>query len=369
MPDHKTKEIKANTPVFQRSLKPAQQHEGAYCYIENKRYLNLSSNDYLGLSQEPPLIKIAQDTLEQYGMGSTGSRLLSGDFESHHALEKALAQYYQQEAALLFNTGYQGNLAVISSLFNKHDIIFADKHIHACCIDACRLAGVTLKRYAHLDTTHLERLLQTHRKNHTQALILSESVFSMDGDSANITQLIALKKEYNCQLMIDDAHGFGVFPALNNPDIDLLTATFGKALGSFGAFLICRDVIKQRLINQARGFIYSTALPLPVVAWNKAALALLPDLNNRQTQLLKLADWLREACEQAGFRHLGNSHIIPLIFDNLTTCKALVAQLNKIGIQTNAILPPTVAAHACRIRISLTALITKKMLRPLVDKL
>ncbi|MEK9657718.1 MAG: 8-amino-7-oxononanoate synthase [bacterium] len=374
MPDHKTKS--SASCETKRSLRPAEFRNGIYCQRGGISYIDLSRNDYLHLSQHPDLIDAARNMLEQSGMGSTGSRLLSGDYTQFHDLERDVAAFCRHESALLFNSGYQCNLSLISTLFGPTDIVFADKHIHASLIDACRLAGVTLKRFSHLDLSHLESRLSTYRSLYQRALILSESLFSMDGDTADIPGLIALKTRFDCQLLIDEAHAFGVLgdsgrglAASYSGDIDYISATFGKALGSVGAFVACSESVRKQLISSARGFIYSTALPLPVIAWNHAALRLLPDLDARRSHLFVLADWLRSHCQRAGFTRLGNSPIIPLIFDSPDACKGVVADLANIGFHASAIMPPTVPANACRIRLSLSSGITQEILQPLTNYL
>lgn len=372
MPDHKTKfHLKTN---FLRSLNPAERKEGLYCIRGGYKLLDLSRNDYLNLNKHPDLIESAKQVLTLQGMGSSGSRLLSGDDRLFHQLEGQLADFFNCEASLLFNSGYQCNVSVISALYGKNDIVFADKHIHASLIDGCRLAGVTLKRFSHNNTKHLSNLLVKYRHLYDKSLILSESLFSMDGDCSDIECLIMLKKKFNCELFIDDAHAFAVmgehakglaFEKAN--DIDFIAATFGKALASSGAFLICSKYIKDQLISSARGFMYSTALPLPVIAWNTHALNLISTLNDQKKQLLALALWLREQCSDIGFSKLGNSYIIPLIFKTPSACKQAALSISKAAYHAPIILPPTVAANSCRIRLSLSAAMTKTDLLPLIN--
>ena len=178
--------------------------------IEGKSYWNYSSNDYLGLSTNTELIHDTQEKLPQFGMGATGSRLLSGDSTIYHKLEQEIAKTVNKDSALFFNCGYMANVGLISTLFNRHDVIFADKYCHASIIDGIKLSGATCHRFMHLDNTHLETLLKIYRSNFKNALIVTESMFSMHGDSPDLEKLVQLKKTYDCKLMVDEAHTFGV---------------------------------------------------------------------------------------------------------------------------------------------------------------
>ena len=201
MPAPKTK-INSDQRPYQRKLRPLNRQNLPFSTYQNKNYIDLSHNDYLGLSQDQELIELAKKALQDYGNGSGGSRLLGGDHPVFHDLESLIASSYQKQAALFFNNGYQGNLAVFKGLFGSNDIVFADKYVHASCLDACLLAGVQLKRFAHQDMQHLEKRLKQYRKKGLKALIVSDALFSMQGDFSPLNDLIALKETYNCQLIL-----------------------------------------------------------------------------------------------------------------------------------------------------------------------
>ncbi|MEK7376298.1 MAG: 8-amino-7-oxononanoate synthase, partial [Candidatus Margulisiibacteriota bacterium] len=249
--------------------------------IDGKKYIDFSSNNYLGLSNHPKIIEAAKNAIDKYGAGSLGSRLLSGSFDIHDELEAKTAEFKQKEAALVFNTGYQANVGIISTLAGKKDMALSDKLSHASIIDGIRLSGASHFRFKHNDMAHLEDVLKRERKRFRHVLIISESVFSMDGDLAPLKQLAGLKKKYDCLLFIDEAHATGVFGKTGaglieqerlSDKVDLIMGTFGKAMGSFGAYLACSRLMKNYLINACRSFIYSTALPPVVIAANIAAI-------------------------------------------------------------------------------------------------
>ena len=363
MPDLKTNLEKDQRPYYKK-LRPLDRKNLPYSFYRGKKYIDLSHNDYLGLSQDTELIKVAQKTLKEYGNGSGGSRLLGGDYPLFHNLETLISKSYQKESALFFNNGYQGNIAVIAGLFGPKDIIFADKYCHASCLDACRFSGVQLKRFAHQDMQHLENRLKRHRKKGRKSLIVSDALFSMQGDFCSLKSLILLKKEYDCQLMIDEAHSLGVYGLKGlgfsfnvQNEIDFIFGTFGKALGSSGAFVTCSMTEKQQLLQKARSLIYSTALPRPVISWNYAAFLKIQKLGHLREKLIQQANDLRLKAQKTGFENLGNSHIIPLRFSKADTClKARDLCLNE-GVFTHAIFPPTVPDGQSQLRWSLNVML------------
>ena len=361
MPVPKTK-INPDQRPYQRKLRPLDRKNLPFSTYQNKNYIDLSHNDYLGLSQDQELIELAKKALQDYGNGSGGSRLLGGDHPVFHDLESLIASTYQKQAALFFNNGYQGNLAVFKGLFGPDDIVFADKYVHASCLDACLLAGVQLKRFAHQNMQHLEKRLKQYRKKGLKALIVSEALFSMQGDFSPLNDLIALKEAYDCQLMVDEAHSLGVYgpnglgcSAHYLRDIEFIFGTFGKALGSSGAFVTCSLTEKQTLLQKSRPFIYSTALPHPVMAWNRAVFIKLKELSYLREKLIKNAHHLRIKAETLGFHHLGESHIIPLRFSSTEACIKARDLCLKKGFFTHAIFPPTVPEGQCQLRLSLNS--------------
>jgi len=228
-----------------RILKPANMRKDGLINLKNKEYIDFSSNDYLGLSNHPRLKQASQQGANKFGTSSSGSRLLSGDSQLHHELEERTADFKDKEAALVFNSGYQANLGIISSLYGKGDVIFSDRLNHASIIDGIILSGAKFFRFLHNDFNNLKSLLKEQRHKFKNSLIITETVFSMDGDIAPLKELVELKEKYNSLIMVDEAHATGVFGERGSgmaeeegltEKIDLIMGTFSKALGSFGAY-------------------------------------------------------------------------------------------------------------------------------------
>ena len=328
--------------------------------INGVEYINFASNDYLGLSTKEIL---RHEFLNKFDclLSSASARLLTGSAPEYKELEKTVANIYGKESALIFNTGYQANLGVVSALCGKGDIVFSDKLNHASIIDGMKLSGGEFFRYRHLDYENLEKMLQTKRNNYKRAIIVSESVFSMDGDVADIDKLIELKKKYNCLLMIDEAHAFCAFGKTlagvsYGKDVDIITATFGKAVGSFGAFCVSNEKTISYLINKARSFIFSTSIPPFNIAWSNWLLTEKRDYIEEQKQKLEhLTKAVHASLRLRGIQTSSVTHIIPLIIgDNEKTIK-VSEQLRSMGYYIPAIRPPTVPEGTSRLRISLTA--------------
>lgn len=326
-------------------------------------WLDFSSNDYLALSRHPALITAARDALERFGAGAGAARLMSGDLAIHHELEEAVARLKGQEAALTFGSGYLANIGVIAALAGRHDVIFSDRLNHASILDGCRLSGARLVRFRHNDPEHLENLLKKERGRGT-ALIVAESVYSMDGDRCPLSELVRLKERHHCLLMVDEAHATGVFGAngggISEEDgveagVDLTVGTFGKALGSYGAFVAARREMIGYLLNRARSFIFSTALPPAVAAASLAAVRLV-----REEPGLRRELWERVACfkallYQGGLnRDLGPSQIIPIVVGSSGQAMAMAEELRKQGLYVAAVRPPTVPAGTARLRFSIS---------------
>ncbi|MDD5585321.1 MAG: 8-amino-7-oxononanoate synthase, partial [Candidatus Omnitrophica bacterium] len=281
-----------------RTLRPSLCRKDGCITIDGKSYVDFCSNDYLGLSCHPKLKKASKKSIDALGTGTCASRLLSGDLEIHHTLEEATAAFKGKESALVFNSGYQANIGIISALYKEGDVVFSDKLNHASIIDGILLSGAKLIRFFHNDAGHLATLLKKERGKYKEALIITESIFSMEGDAAPLKELAALKEKYNCALMVDEAHATGIFGKHGagmveeqgvTEGVDYLMGTFGKALGSFGAYLACSKKIKDFLINTCRSFIYSTSLPAAVIAANLAALEVIHDEPLRRKRLLEHA--------------------------------------------------------------------------------
>ena len=288
---------------------------------------------------------------------SASARLLTGSSSEYNELEGTLKKLFNKESALIFNTGYQCNLGILSTLCQKGDIVFSDKLNHASIIDGMRLAEGDFVRYKHCDYSNLEALLKAKRESYKRAIIVSESVFSMDGDIADIDKLIDLKNKYNCLLMIDEAHSFCALGdhltgITANKDVDIITATFGKALGSFGAFCVSNKDIVDYLINKSRSFIFSTSIPPINIAWTNWLLTKKFNLLIEKKSQLNL---ITQKAHQVFNNTPSKSHIIPVIIGSNSDTVKIAEKLKSEGYYIPAIRPPTVPEGASRLRISLTS--------------
>ena len=360
-----------------RKIKDIETRYDKYVKIDNKEMLNLSSNDYLALSTKKDFIEeFMNDIGKDYLFSSASARLLSGTEKIYKDLETLLAQIFNKEKALIYNTGYQCNLGVISALNKKGDVVFSDKLNHASIIDGMRLSDGEFFRYNHLNYDHLEEILKKHRANFNNAIIVSESIFSMDGDVADISRLVELKQKYNCKLMIDEAHAFMAIEdefgggISKNNNVDIVTATFGKALGSFGAFVVANNDIINQLINTSRSFIFSTAIPPINIAWTYWILTKKQEfITEQKLKLCKLTANVHAYFKNIGYQLDSMSYIIPIILGESAKAEALCEQLQAMGFYVLPIRPPTVPVGTARLRISLTADITFEELRPMLDKI
>lgn len=350
---------------------------GKLLKINNMEMLNFSSNDYLNLSTDRNLITEFLNKYQnnnEFIFSSASARLLTGTSKIYKRLEKNTAKLFNKDGCLLFNTGYQCNLGVVSTLVNRDDVIFSDKLNHASIIDGMKLSGTDFYRYRHLDYNHLEEILQKHRNNYKKAIIISESVFSMDGDIADIKKLVELKKKYNAYLMIDEAHAFGIFG--NNlagisdkenllDEVDIITATYGKAFASMGAFCVSDSTIINYLTNKANSFIFSTAIPSVNVMWSNFLIE--EKINFIKEKSTKLNKLIKEAHEYINDN--GKTQIVPIIIgDNHKTIK-LAEELQSKGYFILAVRPPTVPVNTSRLRLSLTADITIDEFKAVVNNI
>ncbi len=325
--------------------------------------LDFSSNDYLALSEHPALIAAASEALHRYGTGAGAARLMSGNFPVHQELEQAVAALKGQEAALLFGSGYGANVGIIAALMGRDDIIFTDRLNHASIYDGCRLAGAKLARFRHNDLDHLTELLAS-RRGKGGALIVVESVYSMDGDCAPLRELVRLKERYDCLLMVDEAHATGVFGAHGGGmieeagvagGVDLAMGTFGKALGSYGAYVAASRQMIDFLVNRARSFVFSTALPPAVAAASLAAVRLIRQEPGLRQELHSRVALFKECLRQGGISaDLGPSQIIPLQLGASAKAMAMAERLRTQGLFVPAVRPPTVPEGTARLRFSIT---------------
>ncbi len=359
-----------------RVLKPIASRREGKIYFSKKEYVDFSSNDYLGLSGHPKLSEEAKSAIDKFGTAACASRLMSGDLQIHHQLEYAVARFKNKEAALVFNSGYQANIGIISALYGKSDCIFSDRLNHASIVDGILLSGAHFFRFQHNDIGHLKALLQRERKKFNNALIVTETIFSMDGDRAPLKDLVGLKNKYGCSIMVDEAHATGIFG--NNgsgiveqeglgKEIDLIMGTFSKAMGGFGAYLAASKRMVEYLINTSRSFIYSTALPPAVIASNLASIKLIKEEPFRRVKLLESAQYLRDALKARGLEVRGDSQVIPLIIgDNIKTIE-FAKKLQEKGYWVLPVRTPTVPQGEARLRFSLSFYHKREILDRLIN--
>lgn len=352
-----------------RDLKNFEDKDEKYIYYKGQKLLNLSSNNYLNFADNKKITKefleFAQD---KYSFGSASSRLLTGTLPVYNELENLLSSLYNKDATLLYNSGYHANVGISSAINQKGDVIFSDKLNHASIIDGMKLSDGKFFRFPHNDMEALERLLIRERENYKNAFIITESVFSMDGDIEDLRKIVELKKKYNCYMIIDEAHAFGVFGEKGLgvaeelgiiKDVDLIVGTFGKSVGSMGAFVTGSRTMIDFLINKSRSFIFSTALPPINIAFSKWIIEnQFPKTLEKRKRMLSIA------------KKLGSpSHIIPVIVgenkDTVDLCEILFHN----GYFTLPIRPPTVPAGTSRIRLSLTCEIEEEELKTLTEKI
>jgi 8-amino-7-oxononanoate synthase len=357
-----------------RELRRVDSAPGPRIEFDGQTFQNFSSNDYLGLANHPALKAAAAECLAKFGAGAGASRLICGSLAPFHELEAALAAFKNTEAALTFSTGYATSVGAITALLGKDDIIILDKLVHASIVDAAKLSGAKLRVFAHNDLNDLEDKLKWAAANRNsatsgnparkQALVVTESIFSMDGDAAPLREIVALKEKYGAWLMVDEAHATGIFgehgrglaDALGvSSRIEVRMGTLGKALGASGGFICGSRTLIDYLINRARSFIFSTA-PVPAAAAAALAgikIAQSSEGQQRRAQLQQHIATLKSAISEHPAAI--SSAIIPLILGDETQAVAAAAQLRKQGIFVPAIRYPTVARGAARLRITLTA--------------
>ncbi len=358
-----------------RSLEPGP--EPATVLSGGRKFVNFSSNDYLGLSRHPGVRDRSSGFADRYGAGSTASRLVTGTYEIHTKLEEKLARFFNRPACLLFNSGFQANSSIIGSLTTRHSLVLADRLSHNSLLQGALGSRAELRRYAHNDAADLERLLErAGRKRYDRVLIVTESIFSMDGDRAPLEEIAAAADRHNALLFIDDAHATGVWgrrgrglaPGIGSAD--LILGTFGKAFGVFGAYLLCSEKIREYLINVCPGFIYTTALPPAVVGGIDAALELMPELEGRRNRLHRRVRELRESLRKIGYdTGASASQIIPLVTGGEGPALELARYLEEGGILVPAIRPPTVPDNSSRLRLSLSAAHSDEQLKRLISLL
>ncbi len=351
-----------------RMLKRVESSQSSRIVIEGKKYINLCSNNYLGLANHPSLKEASIDAVKIYGTGAGASRLVSGNMEIHERLERVTAEFKGTEDALLFNTGYMANTGLIQAIASEGDAIFSDELNHASIIDGCRLSRARVFIYRHRDAGHLRSLiLQTAEKNNSayrRRIVITESVFSMDGDIAPLTDIVKTAEEFDAVLIVDDAHATGVlgrsgrgsfehFGITGSPHIQM--GTYSKALGSFGAYVAGTTLLKDYLINKARGFIYTTALPPSVTAASTAAIGVLQEESGLIERLWENTKQFKDGLRTLGYNTMDSeTPIIPVHTGDIGKTLLFAQKLFEEGVFAVPIRPPTVPEGRCRIRTTVT---------------
>ena len=330
--------------------------------INGRTLINVCANDYLGLSRHPLLLERAAAYLRKYGAGAPSSRLVCGNYACFAETESKLAALKQTPAALLFNAGYQTNATLLPALCDRHSLILSDRLNHNSIIAGCRLSRCAVELFAHNDIDDLENRLRLNAdRGFSRMVIVTETVFSMDGDVCDLDRLAALADRYGAILVVDEAHATGVLGEKGmgltcGKQIDVVMGTFGKGCGSFGAYVACSEKMREYLINCCPGFVYSTALPPAAVGAIDAALDLIPQMDEARRRLLANAAFLRRRLNQMGLPTAASTtQIIPVIVGREKKALALSAWLEARGFLAVAIRPPSVPAEQSRIRISLSA--------------
>jgi 8-amino-7-oxononanoate synthase len=348
--------------------------------INGRPYLNLAGNDYLGLATNRDLLETFfnqqnnENLLECYGLGSTASRLMTGNTLPYAQLEQQLTALYRTEAALVFNSGYHLNIGILPALSGKQDLILADKLCHASLIDGMRLSRAKVIRYPHLDYQAIEQVLVRDRESYRQVFIVTESIFSMDGDAADLAKLVDLKDRWQATLYVDEAHGVGIRGASGcglaeeqgvHRHIEILTGTFGKAYGGQGAFVVGSRILTDFLLNTARPQIFSTGLPPISMHWLCFVLRHLPLMQEQRAKVDRMAEQFRQALRDAGLKTHGSSNIVPVMVGDAARAVAAAERICEQGYWVKAVRPPTVPAGTSRLRLSLNAAMDWEQLAPL----
>ena len=347
-----------------RTLRYVGGEQGPMLLLEGREVINFSSNNYLGIANHPALRDAAKAAIDRYGCGSGGSRLISGNMALHEELEAKIAEFKGTEAALVFNSGFQANTGIIPALVGPDDVVFSDALNHASIIDGCRLARCKISVYGHCDLNGLERGLK-EASSRARRLIVTESLFSMDGDEAPLAEIVELAERYGALVMVDEAHATGVYEPNGagliaklglGERVPVQMGTLGKALGGFGAYVAESRALRELLINRCRSFIFTTSLPPAVMAMGIAAIELVRKEPERREALRRNCETLRGGLRALGYNvGASDSQILPLIVGDAGACMKLSGYLLSRGIFAQGIRPPTVPPGTSRLRITMMA--------------
>lgn len=361
MDDFITRELAARQVAgLSRRLRRIEGAQDTWVTVEGRHALLLCSNNYLGLANHPALQEAARCAIAEYGVGAGASRLISGSMALHHSLEEQLAALKGTESALLFNSGYHANIGTLGALVGEGDAVFSDALNHASIIDGCRLSRARVNVYPHNDTSALGALLEATPAR--RRLIVTESVFSMDGDTAPLSEICDIAERFGAMVMVDEAHATGVLGAHGGGVVEaqglrtrvtVQMGTLGKALGTFGAFVAARRSVIDLLINTARSFIYTTALPPPVVAAALAAVDIIASEPQRRQRLHDNATSLFRNLQRLGLA-VGNApgHIMPIVIGDASRTMRISERLLAEGVFVQGIRPPTVRDGTARLRVT-----------------
>jgi 8-amino-7-oxononanoate synthase len=349
-----------------RSLEPLIRlgHGWVRMLDSEEKLLDFSSNDYLALSEHPEVIGASKKYLEMFGAGAGAARLMSGDLEINHLLEQKTALLKSKKAALTFGSGYLANIGIIPALVGRGDLIITDRLSHASIYDGCLLSGARTIRFRHNDLPHLEQILKEKRSQFNNCLIVVESIYSMDGDRCPLVELVQIKKRFDFMLMVDEAHATGIYGENGagiieednvSREVDIAMGTFGKALGSYGAYAAASQEFVDFLVNKARSFIYATALPPAVVGATLASLYLIESEPQLRMDLHTKVAYFKKQLRKNGFRDdPGPSQIVPVMVGESAKAMAIAEELQKNHIYVKAVRPPTVPEGSARLRFSIT---------------
>ncbi|WP_299178258.1 8-amino-7-oxononanoate synthase [uncultured Neptuniibacter sp.] len=346
--------------------------------VDGKEYLAFCSNDYLGLANHPEVVSSFQNAASQYGVGGGASHLVNGHSEAHHELELALAEFTGRPRALLFSTGYMANLGAVNALLDKRDAVFQDRLNHASLLDSGLLSGARFQRYLHNDADSLEKKLK--RTEARRKLVVTDGVFSMDGDVADLPSLSKVCQRENAWLMVDDAHGFGClghqgggcaeYYGMDSDQLQVLVGTLGKGFGTAGAFVAGSEELIETLIQHARTYIYTTSMPPAVAAATLTSLKIIRTESWRREKLASLIQQFRQGCEQLGLELMDSpTPIQPIMIGESDRAVAMSQALEAQGIFISAIRPPTVPQGSARLRVTLSAAHTEAQIDRLLSAL